>query len=36
VPEQEAALRDPAFQLRYAEGIAEGLEEYFRSLAGKP
>lgn len=36
VPEQEAALRDEGFQRRYAEGIADGLEEYFRSLAGKP
>ena len=33
VPEQEAALRDDGFQKRYAAGIAEGLEEYFRSLA---
>lgn len=36
VPELEAALRDDAFQQRYAAGIAEGLEEYFRSLAVKP
>ncbi|MFI5232666.1 MAG: N-acetylmuramoyl-L-alanine amidase [Gemmatimonadales bacterium] len=36
IPEQEAALRDEAFQQRYAKGIADGLEEYFRSLAGKP
>ncbi len=36
VPEQEAALRDEGFQKRYAAGIAEGLEEYFRSLAAKP
>ncbi len=36
VPEQEAALRDPAFQQRYAAGIVEGLEEYFRTLAGRP
>jgi N-acetylmuramoyl-L-alanine amidase len=35
VPEQEAALRDEAFQKRYAAGIAEGLAEYFRSLAEK-
>lgn len=33
VPEQESALRDPAFQRRYAMGIVEGLEEFFRSLA---
>jgi N-acetylmuramoyl-L-alanine amidase len=36
IPEQEAALRDESFQKRYAKGIADGLEEYFRSLAGKP
>jgi N-acetylmuramoyl-L-alanine amidase len=36
VPEQEAALRDEGFQKRYAMGIAEGLEEYFKSLATKP
>ncbi len=34
IPQQEAALRDEAFQKRYATGIADGLEEYFRSLAG--
>jgi N-acetylmuramoyl-L-alanine amidase len=33
VPEQEAALRQPVFQERYARGIADGLEEYFRWLA---
>lgn len=36
VPEQESAMRDPSFQKRYAAGIVEGLEEYFRSLAGRP
>ena len=36
IPEQEAALRDEAFQKRYAKGIADGLEEYFRALAGRP
>ena len=35
MPEQEAAMRDPAFQRRYAEAIVEGLEAYFRAL-GKP
>jgi N-acetylmuramoyl-L-alanine amidase len=35
VPEQEAALRDERFQKRYAAGIVEGLEEYFRSLSGR-
>lgn len=33
LPEQEAALRDPAFQERYALGIVEGLEEFFRGMA---
>ena len=34
IPEQEAALRTAEFQLRYAEGVANGLENYFRSLGG--
>ena len=33
IPEQEAAMRDPGFQARYAEAIVAGLERYFRSLA---
>ena len=33
IPEQEAALRTPEFQARYAQGIVDGLEEYFRWLA---
>ena len=33
VPEQEAALRTPAFQEAYALAIVEGLEEFFRALA---
>jgi N-acetylmuramoyl-L-alanine amidase len=32
LPDQEAALRTPEFQERYARGIADGLEEYFRKL----
>jgi N-acetylmuramoyl-L-alanine amidase len=32
IPEQEAALRTPEYQERYARGIAEGLEAWFRSL----
>jgi N-acetylmuramoyl-L-alanine amidase len=32
IPEQEAALRTPEFQERYARGVAEGIEAYFRSL----
>jgi N-acetylmuramoyl-L-alanine amidase len=33
IPEQENALRTVEFQKRYAMGIVEGLEEYFRSMA---
>jgi N-acetylmuramoyl-L-alanine amidase len=33
MPEQEAALRTPEFQERYARGIADGLESYFGNLA---
>jgi N-acetylmuramoyl-L-alanine amidase len=33
IPEQEAALRTPEFQTAYAQGIVDGLESYFRSLA---
>lgn len=32
MPEQEAAMRNPAFQRRYAEAIVVGLEQYFRWL----
>jgi N-acetylmuramoyl-L-alanine amidase len=32
MPDQEAALRTVEFQKRYAMGIVEGLEEYFRSM----
>ncbi len=32
IPEQEAALRTPEFQERYALGVVDGLEEYFRAL----
>jgi len=32
IPEQEAELRTPEFQDAYARGVAEGLEEYFRTL----
>jgi N-acetylmuramoyl-L-alanine amidase len=35
IPEQEAALRTPEFQGAYARGVADGLESYFRTLAGK-
>ncbi len=30
LPEQESAMRDPAFQRKYAEGLVVGLERYFR------
>jgi N-acetylmuramoyl-L-alanine amidase len=33
IPEQEAALRTPGYQDRYARSIVDGLETYFRSLA---
>ena len=33
MPDQEAALRTPEYQERYAQGILDGLEAYFRSLA---
>ena len=32
IPEQEAAMRNPDFLLRYATAIADGLEAYFREL----
>ena len=35
MPEQEAAMRDPAFLKKYAEAIVEGLEEYFRELGAR-
>ena len=35
VPEQEAAFRNPLFQERYARGVADGLEDYFRGLAAQ-
>jgi N-acetylmuramoyl-L-alanine amidase len=35
VPEQEAAFRTPEFQDRYARGIADGLENYFRALPSR-
>ncbi len=35
MPEQEAAMRNPAFQRRYAQAIVDGLEAYFRTF-GQP
>jgi len=36
IPSQEAALRTPAFQERYALGVFEGLEAFLRDFAEKP
>ena len=36
IPEQEAAARVPEFQERYAQGVADGLEAYFRALGRRP
>jgi N-acetylmuramoyl-L-alanine amidase len=33
IPDQEAALRTPAYQDAYAMAILHGLESYFASLA---
>jgi N-acetylmuramoyl-L-alanine amidase len=35
LPDQEAAMRNPEFQERYALGIANGLESYFRALPSR-
>jgi N-acetylmuramoyl-L-alanine amidase len=32
IPEQENAAKTPEFQERYARGVADGVEAYFRSL----
>jgi N-acetylmuramoyl-L-alanine amidase len=32
IPEQEAAIRTQEFQTRYAQGIVDGLEAYFREI----
>jgi hypothetical protein len=34
-PDQEAAMRDAAWQERYARAIADGAEDYFRWLAAR-
>ena len=36
MPDQEAAIRTPEYQERYARAIVEGLERYFRSLGQAP
>ncbi|HUQ80337.1 MAG TPA: N-acetylmuramoyl-L-alanine amidase [Gemmatimonadaceae bacterium] len=36
IPEQEAAVKTPEFQERYALGVAEGIEAYFRALGRQP
>jgi N-acetylmuramoyl-L-alanine amidase len=33
VPEQENAVKTPEFQERYARGVADGIEAYFRTFA---
>ena len=33
IPEQEQALRTPAFQRRYARGVLRGIERYLREFA---
>jgi N-acetylmuramoyl-L-alanine amidase len=35
LPDQEAALRTPEYQERYARGVADGLESYFRTLGAR-
>ena len=32
LPDQEAALRTPEYQARYAQAIVDGLEQYFRTF----
>ena len=35
LPDQEAALRMPEYQERYARGVADGVENYFRGLPSR-
>jgi len=35
LPDQEAALRTPEYQERYARGVADGIENYFRGLPSR-
>jgi N-acetylmuramoyl-L-alanine amidase len=35
IPEQENALRTPAFQERYARAVMRGIEVWLRELAGR-
>ena len=35
VPQQENALKLPEFQERYARGVADGIEAYFRTFAAE-
>ena len=35
VPEQENAVKTPEFQERYARGVADGIEAYFRTFAAE-
>jgi N-acetylmuramoyl-L-alanine amidase len=34
-PDQEAAMRDPVWQARYARAIADGATDYFRALGAR-
>jgi N-acetylmuramoyl-L-alanine amidase len=33
MPDQENAVKTDEFQTRYARGVVDGIEAYFRSLA---
>ena len=33
IPEQEAALRTPAYQEAYARALVEGVEDFFRGMS---
>lgn len=35
LPDQEAALRTPEYQERYARGVVDGVERYFRNLPSR-
>lgn len=35
LPDQEAALRTPEYQERYAQAIVDGLEAYFKALTAR-
>jgi len=33
MPDQEAAMQTPEYQMKYAQGIVDGLENYFRGIS---